>query len=104
MIDTTAERVVTLAQAAAELPLPAAGSQDPRLDPLPLGDVGMLRRVVLETIQVGATRCTSREALQRFYERLSAGRPGDGRGLPRTTARRLRDSEAAARELERLGA
>jgi Protein of unknown function (DUF1580) len=29
------------------------------------------RGVVLESLQVGGTRCTSREALQRFFERLS---------------------------------
>jgi len=29
------------------------------------------RGAVLETIQVGGTRCTSREALQRFFEHLT---------------------------------
>jgi hypothetical protein len=31
-----------------------------------------LRRVVLETIQIGGTRCTSEAALVRFFHRLSA--------------------------------
>ena len=34
-----------------------------------------VRGVVLETLQVGGTRCTSREALQRFFERLSSIQP-----------------------------
>ena len=31
-----------------------------------------LRGIVLETIQVGGTTCTSQESLQRFFERLQA--------------------------------
>jgi hypothetical protein len=34
------------------------------------------RGVVLETIQIGGTRCTSREALQRFFDRLTAQAAG----------------------------
>ncbi len=36
------------------------------------------RGVVLETICVGGTRCTSAEALQRFFDRLTVAR---GRGV-----------------------
>jgi hypothetical protein len=32
------------------------------------------RGVILESIQIGGTRCTSKEALQRFFDRLSADR------------------------------
>lgn len=35
-----------------------------------------LRGVKLEVVQVGGTRCTSREALARFFSQLS--KPGDG--------------------------
>jgi hypothetical protein len=65
------------------------------------------RGILLETIQVGGTRCTSREALQRFFEALTAARgqvpPAEKAGASRSYARRLRDSEAASRELDRLG-
>src|SRR3989339_228871 len=33
------------------------------------------KRVILETIQVGGTRCTSDEALQRFFDRLTHSQP-----------------------------
>jgi hypothetical protein len=32
-----------------------------------------LNGVVLETLQVGGTRCTSREALRRFFQSLTQG-------------------------------
>ncbi len=107
MIDTTAEQVLALAQAAAEMPRRRRGRKT-HVSTLYRWATRGCRGVVLETIQVGATRCTSREALQRFYERLSSGqRPdeGDDRRPPsRSPSRRLRDSEAAGRRLEELGA
>jgi hypothetical protein len=70
-----------------------------------------VRGVVLESIQIGGTRCTSREALQRFFEQLSlqhqtgavAGQPGPSTGR-RTTAQRQRQSAEAGRKLAELGA
>ncbi len=57
------------------------------------------RGIVLETLQVGGTRCTTREALQRFCERLT--------NTPRSTkacgSSVLVGSEKAAVELERYG-
>jgi hypothetical protein len=66
--------------------------------------------VLLETIRVGGTTYTSAEALQRFAEAQS--RPSTPKPAPqapraaqgRSEARRLRDSRAAADELERMGA
>jgi hypothetical protein len=59
--------------------------------------------VVLESIQVGGTRCTSREALARFFRRLTdaAGTPSGTRR--RTPARRRKAAERALRELAREG-
>ena len=55
--------------------------------------------VVLETIQVGGTRCTSHEAVQRFCERLTdVSRPNGSRA----TAASM-DVHKAADELERHG-
>jgi hypothetical protein len=64
---------------------------------------------VLETLQVGGTRCTSAEALQRFFEALTRGASptpvgNASTGSSRTSSRRQRDSEAAERLLEKLGA
>ncbi|WP_169973105.1 DUF1580 domain-containing protein [Tautonia rosea] len=73
-----------------------------------------VRGVQLETVTIGGSRYTSREAVQRFVERLSEARErglGGSQGDPtptarnrRTEAQRLRDSERAARELEKAGA
>ena len=103
MINTLVEWVFPLARAADEAPRRRKGRKT-HTSTLYRWSTAGCRGVVLETIQIGATRCTSREALQRFFERLSAGRPGDAPAQPRTPSRRLRDSEAAARKLEQLGA
>ncbi len=67
--------------------------------------------IVLETIQVGGSRCTSSEALQRLFENLTrarrSGTPAVGAAQAsgiRTSAARRRAADSAGRELERLGA
>ena len=70
------------------------------------------RGVVLESTLCGATRCTSREALNRFFERLTevrrlgAGATSSTKPEPvrRSSAQCLRDSERAGRILEESGA
>jgi hypothetical protein len=70
-----------------------------------------VRGVKLETIRVGGTLCTSVEALQRFFERLSATDGTEPASPPpsaplaarRTPAARLKALEKARRELEQLG-
>ena len=67
------------------------------------------RGIVLETFQVGGTRCTSNESLKRFFEALTASRDRSSINPPqettyRSAARRLSESEAAARLLESSGA
>lgn len=107
MIDTQSEQILTLAQAAASLPRRRRGRKVHTSCLYRWSTTGC-RGVVLETIQVGGTRCTSREALQRFFEALTRSRsdPTGAAHQPRarTESRRRRDSEAAARELERMGA
>ena len=107
MIDTTIESPIPLAQAADELPRRRRGRKT-HISTLYRWATAGCRGVRLETVQVGATRCTSREALQRFFERLSA--PPDPStavfgvvGL-RSAVCRKRDSERAAAELESRGA
>lgn len=113
VVDTTNETVISLAQAADELPRRRRGRKT-HVSTLYRWTTSGCRGVILETIQVGATRCTSREALQRFFERLSAGvqagaSPGDPsrlRAVPggRTIAQRQRASAEAGRKLAKLGA
>ncbi len=113
MIDTLTESVLTFSQAADELPRRRRGRKT-HVSTLYRWATAGCRGVVLETIQIGGSRCTSREALQRFFERLSVP-PGPASStlvpasVPRTLvlrseARRLQDSERAARELEAMGA
>jgi len=61
-----------------------------------------IRGVRLETIMVGGTRCTSVEALLRFFERLTAAT--DGKPVPSSDSRhRQAQVRAAERELEAAG-
>jgi hypothetical protein len=104
MIDSLSETLRTLAQAADELPRRRRGRRTHVSTLYRWATVGC-RGIVLETLQVGGTRCTSLEALQRFFENLSASKDSpSARTSTRTAGRRARDSEAAARALERSGA
>jgi hypothetical protein len=113
MIDSASETLLSLAQAAGELPRRRRGRKT-HVSTLFRWTSAGCRRVVLESIQVGGTRCTSREALQRFFERLSesrqAGAVGVGQPQPgpsvggRTIAQRQRASAEAGRKLAEMGA
>ena len=62
------------------------------------------RGVRLETIQIGGTKCTSRQALQRFFAGLTdPGLAEAGTCHPAPIRRRERDERAVVAELERLG-
>jgi Protein of unknown function (DUF1580) len=111
MIDTTVEAPIPLTQAADDLPRRRRGRKT-HVSTLFRWSTAGCRGVVLETIQVGGTRCTSREALQRFFERLSeparVGAVGGGQPAPlasrRTLAQRQRQAAEAGRKLAELGA
>jgi hypothetical protein len=105
MIDTTIEVPIPLTQAAAEQPCRRRGRKT-HVSTLYRWATAGCRGVILETIQVGATRCTSREALQRFFERLTSpnGSLPVPISTPRSSAQRTRDSAAAAAKLEKQGA
>src|SRR5689334_10653496 len=101
VIDSTQETVITFSQAADELPRRRRGRKCHVSTLYRWATIGC-RGVRLESIQVGGTLCTSREALQRFFEALTAARPekaAAGCHEPpvgrRTASRRLRDSERA---------
>jgi len=69
-IDILSEAVVSPTEAARLLPRRRAGKK-PNVATLYRWMTTGCRGVLLESIQVGGTRSTSREALQRFCERLT---------------------------------
>ena len=100
------EDLITLQQAAALLPQRRRGRKT-HVATLYRWTSKGCRGVKLEFVQIGGTRCTSREALGRFFERLTeaaTGQAGDApRGELRSPAARSRAIEQAERELDRLG-
>jgi hypothetical protein len=108
MIDLTTETPIPLVAATALIP-PGRNGKRTHLSTLlrwilngakgPSGDV-----VRLKAVRLGGRWMTSREALQRFAERLTP-RVADVASdpTPRTPAARQRSSERAARELEQIG-
>ncbi len=101
MIDSTCENLVTLGDVPALLPL-RRGQKRPHVSCVYRWAQHGLRGVRLEIIQVGGTACTSREALQRFFERLTAARTGE-RAPTRTAGQRRKAAARANAELENAG-
>ncbi len=106
MIDHVGESLVTFPDAAKILPRRRQGKKTSVTTLYRWSTVGC-RGIRLETIQIGATRCTSKEALQRFFERLSQPEQIDAarQALPalRTPTQRERASTEAGRKLAELG-
>lgn len=69
MIELAHEHVLSLSAAAKTLPPRRAGKR-PHVSVLYRWATNGLRGHRLETVQVGGTKCTSIEALQRFFNRL----------------------------------
>src|SRR5262245_57815498 len=110
MIDSTTETLISLTEAAKTVPRRRRGRK-PHLSTLYRWATIGVRGIVLETLQCGGSRVTSREALQRFFERLSGPDPTGPVGshpnpIParRTATRRQRDSTKAGRKLAEMGA
>jgi hypothetical protein len=107
VIDLTSESTLSLSEAAKLLPPRRRGARPTSscilrwiLDGAksPSGD-----RVHLEAVRLPSGWITSREALQRFVERLTPQLDGNHGPPPRSPSKRQRASERAAQELERLG-
>lgn len=94
MIDVQTETLVSLSEAAASLPRRRAGKK-PHTATLYRWTTRGCKGIVLESLAIGGTRCTSREALQRFFERLS--------GLPSGCSQPKPRNESVERELDRAG-
>jgi hypothetical protein len=99
MINLLTERVITLVEAARLVP-PGRGGRPTHLSTLLRWIHPGVRGVQLEAARLGGRWVTSREALQRFAERLTAARAGPP---PPVRAGRACAEEAVEQELSRLG-
>lgn len=101
MINVSTEDVISLAEAATLLPRRRAGKKA-HVSCIYRWTQQGCRGVRLESIQVGGTRCTSRQALTRFFDKLTVatGLPPASDQKPASFQRR---TETAERELDRLG-
>jgi hypothetical protein len=110
MIDTTKEQVISFNKAA-ELIAEAKGRKRMSVSTLYCWAKRGLRGVVLETVQVGGKKATTREALDRFFRALTpeprkpepwpAVRPTQGSS--RWSAGARPGPDAASDALDRLG-
>src|SRR5436309_8569226 len=102
MLDTTSESLLSLAEAAEGLPRRRRGRKT-HVSTLYRWTVAGCRGIILESIQIGATRATSWEALQRFFDRLTSPSEGGG-SASQPSSSRLRQlrHDAATSELARL--
>jgi hypothetical protein len=101
MLDFFNEHIISLRDAAKELPRRRGGKR-PHVSCLFRWTTAGCRGVVLESVQIGGTRCTSREALARFFERLTSATTN----IPasrRTASQQEREVTQAERELSQYG-
>ena len=90
MIDANSESLVSFAEATKLIPR-RRGGRKANVSQLYRWADGGCKGVRLEAIQIGGTRCTSAEALQRFFSALTAqATPGAMPAGPRSTAARDR--------------
>ena len=101
MIDSAQETLVALADVPAHLPARRGGKR-PHVSCIYRWAQRGCRGIKLEVIQVGGTSCTSLEALQRFFERLTAARNGE-EPAGRTRRQRKTSHERATKALESAG-
>ena len=107
MLDVSSESTISLNQAARLLPLGRGGrpaSLSCVLRWILTGARGPSgERVRLEAVRLGSRWITSQEALQRFAERLTPRLDAADQPTPRGPAKRHRDSDRAAEQLDELG-
>lgn len=100
MLDINSERIVSLTEAAGLLPRRRQGKK-PNVATLYRWAQRGCRGVILETVQVGGTKCTSIEALQRFCNQLSTGT--SQAALPTTSAAQSKRLAEVNRKLDAAG-
>jgi hypothetical protein len=105
MIDILLEETFSLTEATKRLPCRRKGKRTNTATLYRWSQQGC-RGVRLETICIGATKCTSMEALQRFFDALTVQaehRPAPVPQTPRITAARRKQIEAAEKRLAKAG-
>ena len=104
-IDSTTEQVISLTEAAKHLPKRRANKR-PNVATMYRWISSGVKGIRLEYIVIGGTRCTSREALQRFFDALTA-QAESGRAPvptpPRMSVQRRKQIEAAEKRLQVAG-
>jgi hypothetical protein len=103
MIDVSSEQVMRLSEAAASLPPCRAGKRRSLSCVYRWTVPPGCRGVVLESVQIGATRCTSREALERFFSALTEAAKGNPLPPPPPSKARRRAMDAATKRLAQSG-
>jgi len=105
MIDPMNEQIISLRDATKCLPVRRRG-RPVHISCIYRWTLNGCKGIKLESIQVGGTRCTSREALGRFFERLSQASGIDAdQTLPamRTPSQRAKADAQAEHELIEAG-
>ena len=102
MIDVTAETLIALADVPALLPR-RRGGKKPHVSCIYRWTTAGVRGVLLESVQVGGTRCTSKEALARFFHRLSSTRSESVESPAAHTRRTEKAKKDAERFCEQMG-
>jgi hypothetical protein len=105
MIDIATEKLVTFSQALTYLPRRKNGN-GASVETIRVWAVEGIEGVKLEIIRAGNKRCTSVEALQRFFDTLTQIElTGQAPVVPRkTTAARQKQIDAAIKKLKAAGA
>src|SRR5271157_2051686 len=106
MIDTIAERPIPLDQIPAEA-IPGRGGKPVHVATLGRWCLSGVQGIRLESIMVGGRRCTSLEALNRFYQAVTAAANGDRPAMAiggRTRREAARANRAAHAECEAVRA
>ena len=104
-IDITTETVITPAKAAHLCPERRRGVR-PNVATVYRWMMQGVRGIKLESIVVGATRCTSVEALQRFFDALTTAADAEHSSIvtpPPVSKSRQKSIEAAERRLAQSG-
>jgi hypothetical protein len=102
MIDPFGETLLSLSEAARLIPRRRAGKKC-NIATIYRWTADGCKGVKLESVQVGGSRCTSREAIARFFDALTS-KAGVCPTIPtRTQSQRDRASERAAKALAAAG-
>ncbi len=97
MIDILSEKVVSFTEATGHLPRRRKGKR-PHVATVYRWAQKGCKGVRLETIQVGGTKCTSLEALQRFFEQLTQRDETPVPTTPKAGARSVSDAKRTLAE------